>query len=148
MKKCKTAIENKYACQKCCVFCDKTETCEDSCNADFKGEGCSCIIDEPEKNDLQTIMNAVPEALAQIKRITLLKKDLEDEEKKVRKMILESMEKNNIKKFESENISFTYVAATTRTSVDSAKLKDKYPEVYNECTKVSNVSASVKIAVK
>jgi hypothetical protein len=58
------------------------------------------------------------------------------------------MEEHGVKSFETPDIKFTYVAPTTRTTVDSKKLKEKYPEVAAECSKVSEVSSSVRISVK
>lgn len=58
------------------------------------------------------------------------------------------MENCNIKKFESDILNLTYVAETTATSIDSAKLKKKYPDIAAECSKTSKKSAYVKVVVK
>ena len=58
------------------------------------------------------------------------------------------MEKCNIKKFESDILNITYVAESTKTSIDSAKLKKKYPAIADECSKTSNKSAYIKVEVK
>ena len=53
-----------------------------------------------------------------------------------------------MKSFETPEIKFTYVAPTTRTSIDSTKLKKDLPDVAAKYSKTSKVSASVKITVK
>jgi predicted phage-related endonuclease len=58
------------------------------------------------------------------------------------------MELHGVKKFESDVLNLTYIAATTATSVDSKKLKADHPEIYDECSKVSNKKAYVKVVVK
>ena len=58
------------------------------------------------------------------------------------------MEQYNVKKFENDSVKFVYVEPTTRTSVDSTKLKKEQPEIYEKYLKTSNVSASVRITVK
>ena len=145
--KCKIAIEEGSACGKttCCFFCDEREGCPDSC-VGVDHTKCSDLVKE--ETELQVMQSAVPEAIRIITEITIQKQKLEEQEKLMRKKLLEAMETFGVKKFENEQISFTYVAPTTRTSIDSTKLKKKYPAIAEECSKVSNVSASVKIAVK
>ena len=91
------------------------------------------------------------EAAAVIKVIadlTLQKKQIEDQEKAMREKLREVMEKYGVKSFETPEIKFTYVAPTTRTSIDSTKLKKDLPDVAAKYSKTSKVSASVKITVK
>ena len=42
----------------------------------------------------------------------------------------------------------TYVKPTTRTSIDSAKLKKEMPEVVEKYSKTSNVKSSIRIKLK
>jgi hypothetical protein len=42
----------------------------------------------------------------------------------------------------------TYVAPTTRTTIDSTKLKKDHPEIAEQYSKTSNVSASVRVTLK
>ena len=66
----------------------------------------------------------------------------------MREKLREAMEKYGVKSFETPEIKFTYVAPTTRTSIDSTKLKKDLPDVAAKYSKTSKVSASVKITVK
>lgn len=58
------------------------------------------------------------------------------------------MESNGTKKYENDFIAITYVESTTRVTVDSKKLKELHEDIYNECSKVSNVKSSIRIKVK
>ena len=58
------------------------------------------------------------------------------------------MEQYGIKKFSSDELEITYVPDGIRTAVDGTKLKKLHPEIAEECSKVSNTSAYVKITVK
>lgn len=73
---------------------------------------------------------------------------LQDKNDEIREQIKSSMEKSNIKKYENDYIAITYVAPTTRTTVDSKKLKEKYIDIYNECSKISDVKSSIRISIK
>jgi hypothetical protein len=144
---CKVAIEEGTICGKttCCFFCDERECCLDACMW-VDPNTCGDLVQE--ETELQVMQSAVPEAIRIITDITIQKQKLEEQEKLMRKKLLEAMETFGVKKFENDRIAFTYVAPTTRTSIDSTKLKKKYPDIAEECSKVSNVSASVKITVK
>ena len=58
------------------------------------------------------------------------------------------MEKHDIKKWDNEVMIVTYVAPTTRTSIDSKKLKEDMPEVVEKYSKTSNVKSSIRIKLK
>lgn len=144
--KCKIAMENAPVCGKdiCCCYCPDNQECVDACHDDPKG----CPECVPMETELQVMQSAVPEAIKIITDINIQKKKLDEQEKLMRQKLLEAMEAFGVKKFENEHIAFTYVAPTTKTTIDSSKLKKKYPDIAEECSKVSNVSASVRITVK
>lgn len=62
--------------------------------------------------------------------------------------LYEAMVKYGIKKFESDVLNLTFVEPTTATSIDSAKLKKKYPDIAAECSKSSAKAGYVKITLK
>ena len=83
-----------------------------------------------------------------IKRIEEQKKVAEAQAQDLRAAIMQAMEQNGVMSFENENVKLTYVAPTTRTSIDSAKLKKELPEIAEKYTKTSNVKASLRITLK
>ncbi len=131
-------------CQMCCCFCDHKEGCEEMC--DNITADCEDAVEE--ETELQVMESAVPDAIKVITEITVQKKKLDEQEKIMKQKLQEAMEKYGIKKFENDKVVFTYTAPTTRTTIDSDKLKKEYPDIAKECSKVSKVSASVRIKVK
>ena len=75
-------------------------------------------------------------------------KELINKNEELKEQIKLSMEENEVKKYENDFISITYVAPTTKNTVDSKKLKEEYEEIYNKCLKSSNVKSSVRIKIK
>lgn len=138
MMKCKVAIDDKNECTNCCYFCDKKDTCNDVCQDIAK-----VCEEQVEETDLQVIQSAVPDVLKAITDITVQKKKLEEQEK-----LLQAMEEHGVKSFENAKVKFMYVAPTTRTTIDSKKLKADHPDIAEAYSKTFNVSASVRITVK
>ena len=101
-----------------------------------------------EETDLQVIESTVPDVLKAITDITVQKKKLEEQEKLMKEKLLQAMEEHSVKSFENAKVKFMYVAPTTRTTIDSKKLKADHPDIAEAYSKTSNVSASVRITVK
>jgi predicted phage-related endonuclease len=109
------------------------QTCED---ASFEGTALE-------------VFNAKAQAVIQkISELVKAKADIETQEKKMREQLQQAMEAHEIKQFDNDVIKVTYVEASTRNSIDSTKLKNKYPDIAAECTKTSSVKAFVKIELK
>lgn len=148
MIKCKNAVNS--SCKKvcCCIDCEYKESCEDICAyvLDDKYKTCKDAIHEG--NEIVAFESDAAAIIQAIANIASTKKALDEQEKEMRKKLEETMDLYGIKSFENELIKITYVEPTTRTSVDSAKLKKKYPDVFTECSKVSEVKGSVRISVK
>ncbi len=146
MIKCKQAINFGSDCGKtcCCLECEKRNNCEDVCT----GLKENCPDSFSEENALTVMKNQAAAIIKGISDLTLQKKQIEEQEKEMRAKLVKTMEKYGVKSFENEVVKFTYVAATTRTTIDSAKLKKDLPDVAEKYSKTSNVSASVKITVK
>lgn len=51
-------------------------------------------------------------------------------------------------KFESDVLNLTLVKPTNATSIDSTKLKKKYPDIASECSKTTAKAGYVKITLK
>lgn len=145
MIKCKQAMENS-TCGKvfCCMECETKDTCKDVCS-DLSPD-CSDAITE--ETALATIQQEAASTIKEIANLTLQKKKIEDQEKAMRDKLKDAMEKYGVKSFETPEVKFVYVAPTSRTTIDSAKLKKDLPDVAAKYSKTSSVSASVKITVK
>lgn len=148
MTMCKQAVRGVDCggCKKlcCCLECDERETCGDVCS-DLSPDCGDAFNEETAVAAMHTEAAEVIKAIADL---TLKKKEIEEQEKEMRVQLMATMEKYGVKSFENDIVKFTYVAPTTRTSIDSAKLKKDLPDVAEKYSKTSKVSASVKITVK
>lgn len=104
------------------------------------------------KQDVTAINNAKLEELAEvekvIKAIEIQKKEAEAKAQDLRAALIEAMKANGVITFENDDIRITYVAPTTRESVDSAKLKKDLPEIAAQYMKTSTVKESLRITLK
>lgn len=103
------------------------------------------------KQDLAVSNTALAELVeveSLIKSIEEQKKAAEAQAQELRASLMQAMEANGVTSFENESIKITYVAPTTRTAIDSAKLKKELPEIAEKYTKTSNVKPSLRITLK
>lgn len=75
-------------------------------------------------------------------------KDLKAKEDKLKKLILEEMEAKGIIKLNTDVLSITYVAPTDRESLDSKKLREELPEIYDTYINIKPVKSSIRIRLK
>ena len=90
----------------------------------------------------EEVVNKIVEFNKKKLEMDLIEKDLKEKLK-------EAMETNNI--FETVNLGelkISYRKASTRTTVDSKKLKEDLPDIYEEYSKTSDVSSSISISVE
>ena len=135
----------------CCVECPNLQGCkssEESCLLSPLECGSSVMEDVSEETGLTVFYHGQGAVVRQIAELIQQRKQLEAQEDKLKEQLKAAMELCNIKKYSNDVLSITYVAATTQTKVNSARLKKEYPDIYDECSKTAPVSAYVKVAVK
>lgn len=149
---CKDAENNPCAYDHCCVSCIEKNTCKTVCELvkpedteDVIKEECD-LVDEPK--EIITLEKNYPTLVEAITDLSVKKKAIEDEEKQMKEMLITAMKACHLKSWDNNLIKITYVAPTTRTSIDSAKLKKEKPDIAKKYSKTSNVSESVRITVK
>lgn len=132
----------------CCNICPDKQDCENCCSETLNDCGRSVILQE-DTNPQMTVFKAEAGIIIRaVADLTLQKKQIEEQEKRMREQLRQAMEQYGVKSFENEDVKFTYIAPTTRTSIDSAKLRKDLPDVAQKYSKTSPVAASVKITVK
>ena len=77
--------------------------------------------------------------------IELKRKKLDIEMELFKDSLKEAMEEAGIKTFESDYFRATYVGKTSTARVDTKILKSLYPDIAEECTKVSERSTYIKV---
>ena len=83
-----------------------------------------------------------------IKSIEEQKKAAEAQAVELRAAIMRSMEENGLTSFETDRVKLTYVAPTTRTAIDSTRLKKEMPEIAEQYSKTTFVKESLRITIK
>jgi regulator of replication initiation timing len=154
MIKCKLALNNEVEtdCGKdiCCFTCDDRKDCVYACDLEDPENNClDRVVIEEEKTELQVMQEVLPDKLQEVTDLMIQMKKAEAQITKIKEALLKAMEDNGIKKFENEKLTFTYVAPTTRKTFDKKAFEKAHPEIdLDQFDKVSNVKASVRIAVK
>lgn len=82
---------------------------------------------------------------AAIEYLNSVKKDLDA---KIAAVVGPMYEADGTTTISSNKLNFTYCAATTSLTVDSAKLKKDFPDVYKQCVKTQNRNASLRVTEK
>lgn len=113
--------------------------CEEIVRAYFNGES------KP-KAELQCLNE---QAIAELENSIMAMTKAEMTIKEYKDKILKEMEERNISQIKiGNNITISYIASTTRESIDTAKLKKEMPIVADRYKKISNVKSSVRITTK
>lgn len=75
-------------------------------------------------------------------------KELKQRSEELRAGLLELMQENGVKKWEGELITITRKDGGKRQTIDTAKVKEQFPEVYAQCIKERSFSESLTIKIK
>lgn len=110
---------------------------------------------EPCESKIATANNNLPSVIPNeqafnevniaLENLNAKKKEIEEQKALLEIAVIEYMEKNGIKSYKNDKLSITYVVPTTRTTIDSKALKEKYPEIVEECSKETTTKASLRI---
>lgn len=132
----------------CCATCGFKDNCGNRCDSARKIDPRHCPDAEITESDIVAFQSAIPGTLQKITNLFEMKKQMDEQEKMLKAELLKAMEMHGIKSFENDRIKMTYVAPTTRTTLDTKRLKKDHPDIMEEYGKTSNVSASVRVALK
>ncbi len=74
--------------------------------------------------------------------------DMDLKLKEVKEGLKKAMEEHNILTYEDDFIKAIYKKESTRTTIDSKRLKEELPDIAEEYSKTTPVSSSVSVEVK
>ena len=116
---------------------------ENLLNAEREGRLISDVdlgVSEEELEDLEELMQEI-----KIKEheLDVLKEKVD----KVKGILYDTMGKEGVKTVDRGKLKITYVAPSSRTSVDSKKLEKEEPEIYKKYVKTTTVAGSIKITL-
>ncbi|MCI6998039.1 MAG: hypothetical protein MR936_14980 [Eubacterium sp.] len=75
------------------------------------------------------------------------KQQVLEEEKNIKSLLLDKMQKNHIDVMENAKIKVNYIGGYSRRTVDGKKLQKLYPEIFKECTNISEISPYIRVQV-
>ena len=116
---------------------------ENLLNAEREGRLISDVdlgVSEEELEELEELMKDIK---SKEEELNLLKEKVD----KVKETLYGIMEKAGVKTVDRNKLKMTYVAPSTRVSVDSKKLQEKEPEIYKKYVKTTTVAGSIKITL-
>lgn len=103
-------------------------------------------------DELITVSNGVAlldaQAAAKIEDFERRIKAIKEAEDALKAAILAEMESKNILSIKTESMAISFVAESERESLDTKKLKEEKPDIYDEYVKFSPVKASIRIKLK
>jgi regulator of replication initiation timing len=97
------------------------------------------------ENEIAILNGEVSKQIAEFERQV---KEIKEREDELKASILKEMEANNIIKLETEDLMINYIAPSERETLDSKKLREEQPVLYDEYVKFSPVKASIRLKVK
>lgn len=83
----------------------------------------------------------------QIKNFQKMKEEMDLKEKDLKQQLKDAMEEKGIKKFIINGLCATIKAESTRTTLDSKKLKEELPDIYEEYSKTTPVASSITLTI-
>ncbi len=116
---------------------------ENLLNAEREGRLISDVdlgVSEEELEDLTELMEDIKSKEEELK---ILKEKVD----KVKGILYDTMGKEGVKTVDRGKLKITYVAPSSRTSVDSKKLKKEEPEIYKKYVKTTTVEGNIKITL-
>jgi predicted phage-related endonuclease len=87
------------------------------------------------------------ETIEKIKNFQKLKAEMDLIEKDLKQQLKDKMEEVGLKKFIVNGLCATIKNATTRTTLDSKKLKEELPDIYEEYSKTTEVASSISLTI-
>lgn len=142
---CKIACQSDCKKKICCYECNEYETCDEACPHEGGNGRCEQAYEE---NAIQVFNDEAMIIMKSIASLDKQKKAIDEQDKRMRNALKNAMDEFGIKSFENDLLKVTHIAETTKTSIDTAKLKKDYPDIAKKYSKVSKVSASIRISVK
>lgn len=91
-------------------------------------------------------ISVAEETIKKIRDLEEVRLEAETLMKELKEELLEKMESNGIQEsFETNGLKVTYKKASTRNSLDSKKLKEEQPSIYEKYLKESPVKSSISL---
>lgn len=74
-------------------------------------------------------------------------KEIKKKEDEIKKAVLQAMQENSIKKFESDELTITYVEGQNREYFDQKAFKSENPDLYDGYVSFKETAPSIRIKI-
>lgn len=89
-----------------------------------------------------------PDAAARFATFERQAKQIKKAEDELKKAVLAAMERHNVIKLDTDELSISYVAPTERETFDTKRFRAENPDTYDDYVKFSKVKPSVRVRLK
>ena len=89
-----------------------------------------------------------PDAAARFAEFERQAKRIKKAEDELKKAVLAAMERHNVIKLDTDELSISYVAATERETFDTKRFRAENPDTYDDYVRFSKVKPSVRVRLK
>ncbi len=86
--------------------------------------------------------------VAKLRACESRKAKIQEEIDKMKQIIIDAFNVMGVKKFENDLISITRIEASRRTTLDSRAVQSRYPDIYNECRRESELKSTIRLTIK
>ena len=90
----------------------------------------------------------VADALRGVEQLLREEAAIAERKKSLQEQLLALCERHGIKKWDNDIFALTYVAPTTRTAVDTKRLAELHPDIYQALLRTSEVKSSIRLKLK
>lgn len=97
------------------------------------------------KNGEAILTSEAADRIAHIERVI---KDLTERYSEIKKTLLEEMERHDVIKIETEELTINRIEATTRETFDSKALRKDDPDTFDKYVRITPVKSSIRIKVR
>lgn len=136
--------EQEDICPRSFSLKDFGEDCNGLCNVCWN----DALIGITFKAAVPTLPKETLPILKTLGELEVQSKKIKEQQETLKIDLLNAMESHGVKKWDNEVMTISYVASTTKTSVDSKKLKEELPDVFSKYSKTSKVKSSIRIKLK
>lgn len=94
------------------------------------------------------VTHEIVECEKQLEQLTEAMKTLKEKEEQFKEQLLNLMKENGVLQWKNKFFTASYVAPTTRNTIDTTRLKKELPNIYKNFLKTSEVKENIRITLK
>lgn len=93
-------------------------------------------------------LNAIADAESIIVQAEEMKRQAEERLQEIRTALMEAMKATGVSSYSDDNVTISYIAPSTTTTLDSKAIKNELPEVYQKYSRTTERKEQIRIKLK